>query len=116
MPNFEEIVILNRYTKLVFLLFLIRVVAYGQNSSIDSFINNSIKESHTPGLAACLINNGKVKWVGYYGYQNVDKEKHVDSQTIFMLASVSKTITAAALMKLYSQKKFKLDDDINLQD
>jgi CubicO group peptidase (beta-lactamase class C family) len=35
------------------------------------------------------------------------------ADTLFMIASVSKTITATALMQLYEQGKFKLDDDIN---
>jgi CubicO group peptidase (beta-lactamase class C family) len=86
---------------------------FAQNSNIDSFFINSLKESHTVGLAVCLIDSGSMKWAGYYGYQNISKSIPVNAQTIFMLASVSKTITAAALMKLYSKGRFKLDDDIN---
>lgn len=98
---------------IVLILLLSSSMAFGQKGDIDTSINNWLKESHTTGLAACLIDSGKLKWTGYYGYQNVDKGVAVNPQTIFMLASVSKTVTAAALMKLYSQGKFNLDDDIN---
>jgi CubicO group peptidase (beta-lactamase class C family) len=68
---------------------------------------------HIAGLAACTIENGKIVWTGYYGYQNVEKKIPVTNQSLFMLASASKTVTAAALMQLFAKGKFSLDDDIN---
>jgi CubicO group peptidase (beta-lactamase class C family) len=88
-------------------------IVIGQNINIDSFFNQQIKQLHIAGMAACAINNGKVVWRGYYGYQDINRKIPVDSQTIFMLASVSKTVTAAALMQLFSKGKFNLDDNIN---
>jgi CubicO group peptidase (beta-lactamase class C family) len=99
--------------RILCLLLFTNTIAFGQKSNIDSIISNSIRASHTVGLAAGLIDSGKLKWEGYYGYQNLDKNEQVNFQSIFMLASVSKTITAAALMQLYAKGKFKLDDDIN---
>ena len=86
---------------------------YGQKPAIDSFINNEIQKLHIAGFAAVAIDSNKIVWQSYYGYQNVEKKIPVTERTLFMIASTSKTVTAAALMQLYSMGKFHLDDDIN---
>lgn len=52
-------------------------------------------------------------WEGYYGYANIALQDSVKASTIFMLASISKTVTASALMQLWEQGRFQLDDSIN---
>lgn len=86
---------------------------YGQKPGIDSFINNEMQRLHIPGFAAVAIDSNKIVWKGYYGYQNMEKNIPVTERTLFMIASTSKTVTAAALMQLYALGKFRLDDDIN---
>jgi CubicO group peptidase (beta-lactamase class C family) len=44
---------------------------------------------------------------------NIEQQKPVTSDTLFIWASVSKTVTTTALMQLYEQGKFKLDDPID---
>jgi CubicO group peptidase (beta-lactamase class C family) len=80
---------------------------------IDGIISRYMNEKHIPGLAATIVRDGETVWTGTYGYANVAAEKPVTPQTIFLLASVSKTITATALMQLHAQGKFKLDDDVS---
>lgn len=70
-------------------------------------------QNHVVGLSAAVIDSGKITWTGYYGYQNIEQKKPVTSQTLFAIASSSKTVTAAALMQLYGKGKFKMDEDIN---
>jgi CubicO group peptidase (beta-lactamase class C family) len=83
------------------------------SSSLDSFFVSFISTNHIPGLAACIVKKDSIVWQGYYGYADISKNKPVTDSTIFLLASVSKTITGTALMQLYEQGKFKLDDSIN---
>ena len=84
-----------------------------QYAKLDSSIKQQMALYHLPGLAACTIADGKISWSGYYGFQNIELKKPVTRQTLFMLASTSKTITAAALMQLYGEGKFNMGDDIN---
>jgi CubicO group peptidase (beta-lactamase class C family) len=84
-----------------------------QNTRVDSIMKLEIIKEHIPGFAACTIDNGKIAWTGYYGYQNIEKQIPVTNNTLFMIASASKTVTGAALMQLFSKGKFQLDDDIN---
>lgn len=69
--------------------------------------------NYIPGLAACIIANGKIFRMKTYGYADVENEIDVDENTLFMLASVSKTFTATALMQLYENGEFDLDDPVN---
>jgi|GEM_PF-803818 len=82
-------------------------------SALDSFLIAFMSTNHVPGLAACIIKKDSIVWQGYYGYADISKNKPVTDSTIFMLASVSKTIMATALMQLYEAGRFQLDDSVN---
>jgi len=83
----------------------------GQN--LDSMITALIQANHFPGLAACIVKGEKIAWEGYYGLANISTDHPVDANTVFTLASVSKTVTASALMQLWERGRFQLDDSIN---
>jgi|SRR6516164_8139614 len=102
-----------KLTVLHIILIIASSFCRAQNAKLDSTIQQLMALYHLPGLAACTITNGKISWSGYYGFQNIEQKKPVTKQTLFMLASTSKTITAAALMQLYGESKFKMNDDIN---
>jgi len=95
------------------LVFGISTVCCAQNSRIDSAVNSIMAENHVAGLSAAVIDSGKITWTGYYGYQDIGQRKRVNSKTMFVIASSSKTVTAAALMQLYGKGKFKMTDNIN---
>ena len=80
---------------------------------IDDFIINEMYVNHILGLSASVVRYGNVLWTGSYGYANISQNLPVTDTTLFMLASISKTITATALMQLYEQGYFELDDPIN---
>ena len=80
---------------------------------ICSFIEEQMSLFHIPGMAACVVKEDSLSWVGTYGYADLDKKIEVHDSTLFMIASVSKTITATALMTLYDKNAFRLDDEIN---
>jgi CubicO group peptidase (beta-lactamase class C family) len=82
-------------------------------SPLDTFILEGMKEAKVPGLAALVIRDGNVAWSGYYGWANVETRTPVSRDTRFQLASVSKTVTACAIMQQVEQGKLDLDADIN---
>lgn len=82
-------------------------------ADMDEIISSYMKETNIPGLAAAVLRDGKVAWMGTYGESNVSKRVPVTPQTIFPLASVSKIFTATALMQLHAEGKFNLNDDVN---
>ncbi|MFN3393648.1 MAG: serine hydrolase domain-containing protein, partial [Candidatus Thermochlorobacter sp.] len=48
-----------------------------------------------------------------FGWAQLGASRPMTDSTYVRIASISKTITALALMQLYEQGKFKLDDDVS---
>ncbi|UCG93262.1 MAG: serine hydrolase [candidate division WOR-3 bacterium] len=80
---------------------------------LDSLIDTLMAQYHIPGLAACAIKNGEIIWTGSYGYANFAQNIEVGDTTLFMLASISKTVTGVALMQVWERGLFELDNNIN---
>jgi CubicO group peptidase (beta-lactamase class C family) len=100
-------------TLLLTILLTTATFCRAQNRGLDSSIVKLMANNHIPGLAACAVDSGKMVWAGYYGYQDILSGKPVTEKTLFAAASTSKTVTSAALMQLYAEGRFKMDDDIN---
>ncbi len=92
-------------------VFVPSVLAQGQ--SLDEFILEKIKASNVPGLGACIVKKEKLVWIGAFGWADVENKKPMTEKTIQNIGSISKTITATAIMQLWENGKFKLDDDVN---
>jgi len=72
-----------------------------------------MKIAHLPSLVACVINNDSVVWSKAYGYSDVHIRKRATLDSIYLIGSISKTITTMALMQLYEKGYFDLDDNIS---
>jgi CubicO group peptidase (beta-lactamase class C family) len=83
------------------------------SAGLDSFICTTMVDSHIPGVATWASKNGQVIWQQSYGYANINNSIPVADTTLFMLASISKTFVATAIMQLWERGVFELDDDIN---
>lgn len=83
------------------------------SSYLDTLIQNIMITHHLPGVSACAVKNGEIIWTGAYGYADISQNIEVTDSTLFMLASVSKTVTGTAFMQLYEDGLITLDDDIN---
>ena len=64
-------------------------------------------EYHIPGVAMGLLNNGQVT-TRTFGVTNIDDPQPITTETLFALASISKTVTATAMMRLVGQGKVDL--------
>ncbi len=80
---------------------------------LDDVILNKMEQKHLPGLSASLVIDDVVRWQNSYGNANIEGNISVSNDTLFKIASVSKTVTASALMQLYEQGFFSLTDPIN---
>ncbi len=69
-------------------------------------------------LSVLAMRGGKVVYERQFGYKWIDNDnpsrsKPADTDTLYRIASISKTITALGAMKLVEQGKLKLDDDVS---
>lgn len=79
----------------------------------DIDIEDQLDQLGVPGLAAAIVKDGEIACVSVAGYSEISDRRPVTPDTLFLVASVSKTVTATALMQLYERGRFRLDDDIN---
>ncbi len=77
------------------------------------YIEDTMETHAIPGLAISIVKNSNIIWEKYFGYSNINENIMIDENTLFMLASVSKTVTATAIMQLFEEGLFSIDDDIN---
>lgn len=87
--------------------------SFNNDSSFDRLITILLKIGHYPSMSACIIKNATVVWVKGYGLYDIEQHKQATEHTIYVVASITKTITSTALMQLYEQGYFQLDDDVN---
>src|SRR6266480_5801273 len=83
-----------------------------QVAELDAFITRTLKEYQVPGAAVAVVRDGKVALVKGYGVRDVTKPGGVDENTIFQLASVTKTLTAAAAATVVDEGKLDWDKPI----
>ena len=81
-------------------------------AELDAFITTTLKEYQVPGAAVAVVRDGKVSLVKGYGVRDVTKPGAVDENTIFQLASVTKTLTAAAAATVVDEGKLDWDKPI----
>jgi len=76
------------------------------------YVSGQLALTHTPGMSVAMVKGGRTAFSAGYGYADVEAGRRVMPDTIFQIASVSKTVTATALMLLWQEGAFKLDDPI----
>ena len=82
-------------------------------SAIDGEIEKLMDEGDLPGVSAAIVKAGRIVWMKSFGYGNYESKEPFTNSTPLMLASVSKVFTGMALMRLYQEGRFELDDDVN---
>ena len=82
------------------------------SKQIDTLTERTLKAFDVPGIAVCVIKDGRVIHSKGYGVRSLDSKKPVDENTLFGIASNSKAFTAAALGILVDEGKLKWDDKV----
>ncbi|TEB16499.1 putative penicillin-binding protein PbpX [Pelotomaculum sp. FP] len=80
---------------------------------LDAEILTAMEQDQIVGLSAVFVKDGKVVWSKGYGFSDLERERPAGADTIYRIASLSKTVVATALMQLWEQGRFGLDDDIS---
>jgi CubicO group peptidase (beta-lactamase class C family) len=76
-------------------------------------ITRLMKNKSIPGLSVTVCVDGKMVWSQGFGFADLEQRVVVNpSQSRFRIGSISKSLTAGALGKLYEQKKIILDSSI----
>lgn len=90
-----------------------KINSYRDEDELLQFIESTMETHLIPGLSFSIVKDNSIVWEKQLGYANIINNILVDENTMFILSSISKIVTATALMQLYEDGLFDLDDDID---
>lgn len=79
---------------------------------LDGFLNAAVAEGRMPGFTVLLARHGRLVSLKNYGKKNLTTGETLAPDTIFRIASMSKMVAGVALMMLFEENKFDLDDPV----
>src|SRR5687768_816730 len=94
----------------VVLVALFGVATYADRA--DDFIQTEMKRHQIPGLSLAVLKHGKVLKAKGYGFANLELKVPATPETVYQLASITKSFTATAVMQLVEDGKLTLSDRI----
>ncbi|MDZ7400767.1 MAG: serine hydrolase [candidate division KSB1 bacterium] len=98
---------------IVHVLLFCATQAFGQNERLDSLLSMIATKYQLVGMSVAIVQDSGVVFSQGYGLRDIERNLPVNEQTKFRIASISKFITAMAVMQLYEQGLFKLEDDVS---
>ncbi|MEM6415059.1 MAG: serine hydrolase [Pseudomonadota bacterium] len=85
---------------------------------LEGFVDGAVKGlmagGDVPGVVVSIVHSGNIALAKGYGFANIERKKTVDPEnTLFRIASISKTFIWTAVMQLMEQGVLDLDTDVN---
>ena len=81
--------------------------------SIKSYVQAKMKSTRTPSISIAVAQDGNIIWEESFGWANREKQIKSTPKTIYSLASISKPITATAIMILVERGLIDLNKPVN---
>ena len=80
---------------------------------IDIMCKEAVESGDLPGIVALVARKGKIVFYKAYGMGDDQSKRKMKKDDIFRIASQSKAITSTAVMMLWEEGKFRLDDPVS---
>ena len=99
--------------KAILLALLFLTVSFPQISlyKLNLYTEEYVKRNSLPSVSAGLTEKNKIVWTDYVGSIDLENNVPAEKNSLYRVASISKSITAVAVMQLVEQGKIKLDSD-----
>jgi N-acyl-D-amino-acid deacylase len=81
-------------------------------ASFDRMMREFVTKHKVPGATLAVARKGRLVYARGFGFADVERREAVEANSLMRVASVSKPITAAAVMLLVQQGKLKLTDRV----
>jgi len=82
-------------------------------TDLTQYIDFKMDRDHIPGLAACIVQDDRIVWSKGFGFQNIEQKMPMTTKSVLDVASISKIVTAIAVMQLAEHGQLDLNDPIN---
>lgn len=80
---------------------------------VDGAVRDAMRAEHIAGVTVAIVDSSGVALTHGYGLARIGPDRPVDENTLFRVASISKTPTWIAVMQMVEQGKLTLDDPVN---
>ena len=82
-------------------------------NAIHQVMDSYIANGEIAGGALVIRKNDEIVFDGKWGYADIEKKIPITDHTVFRMASMTKVVTAVAIMKLIEEGRLGLDDPIS---
>jgi CubicO group peptidase (beta-lactamase class C family) len=86
---------------------------FSNPDDLSLFLERKFSKMGVAGLAVTMVDEKGITYFKGFGYADVENKKEITQDTIFRIASISKTITGTAIMQLSEKGQLDIDKDIN---
>ena len=86
---------------------------HGFGGKLDDFIRHRMHRAYLTSVTAAAVRRGRLVWSGGYGLADREQRIQADADSVYMLASISKTFICAAVMQLWEAGSIDLDADVD---
>jgi serine beta-lactamase-like protein LACTB, mitochondrial len=81
----------------------------GVQAKLEDAVSKFMAAGSVPGLSVAIVEKGEYVWSAGFGMADLENSVPATSQTLYRLASISKSLTATGAMQLWEQGKLDLD-------
>src|SRR6266542_263902 len=100
-------------SKMIAIFFLFpALTCRSQDNALDNYLSGVYKNNVIPGFAVVVIKKDKIVYSKGYGVESLDSKKPFTPHTVSAIGSLTKSMTALAMMQLIEQKKVELDKPV----
>lgn len=82
-------------------------------SSLDHYINSSMKDWKVPGVSVSVVRDGAVVYMKGFGVRDIGTKQPVTADTLFDIGSCTKAFTSAEVAMLVDEGKMQWDGKVN---
>ena len=80
-----------------------------KRAQIEKAVSAFMTANSVPGISVAVVQNGQSVWSAGFGMSDLEDSAPATSSTLYRLGSISKSITAVAILQLYERGKLDLD-------
>ena len=84
-----------------------------RKEEFEDYIRKIMETYRAVGLAVTIVSPEKTKYRHFFGWRDVEKQLPIDENTLFGLASITKSFTCLAIMQLHEKRKININDPIS---
>lgn len=81
-------------------------------TAVENAITSKMKSYHVPSVSIAVIKNGTILWAKAFGMADEAENRMADPNTLYQVASMSKSVNAFGIMRLVQSRRISLDTDI----